>query len=283
MHPHTQGFPATSLQADANKTIHPSRTELLSSRPSSLQLRPVKTLLLPFLPLIGLAVSAVGATTDSPTKLAAEDLVGAWQIEGEPKHVLTVTANYWSIATFSPGKFERTRGGTYVINPDSTARSTIQFDSAEPQEVGQDLHLQLRLENDTLHITPPGESTQIWTRLDRAENPLAGVWRINGRNVNGTIQEMPLRARRTLKILSGTRFQWVAINIETGEFSGTGGGTFTFENGRYVEKIDFFSRDNSRVGAELSFGGEVSGDTWRHHGLSSRGDPIDERWIRFQP
>ncbi len=242
-----------------------------------------KTLLLPFLALIALTVSAVGATTDSPASLAANDLVGAWQIEGESKHVLIMTPNYWTHSTFTPEKFERTRGGTYTIAPDSTAVTTVQFDSAEPQQVGKDYQVQLRLENDQLHVTVSGEPTQTWTRLDRAESPLAGVWRINGRNVNGTFQEMPLRARRTLKILSGTRFQWVAINIETGEFSGTGGGTFTFENGRYVEKIDFFSRDNSRVGAELSFGGEVNGDTWRHHGLSSRGDPIDERWIRFQP
>jgi hypothetical protein len=240
----------------------------------------VKPLLLPLLTFIGLVVSAA---TSSASSLTSKDLVGAWELEGDPKHVLIMTPNYWSLAAFTPDKFVSTRGGTYTIEKDSTALATIQFDSAEPQQVGQELQFQLHLENNTLQITPSGDSTQTWTRLDHAESPLAGVWRINGRHVNGTLQEMPLRARRTLKILSGTRFQWVAINIETGEFSGTGGGTFTFENGRYVEKIDFFSRDNSRVGAELSFGGEVSGDTWRHHGLSSRGDPIDERWIRFQP
>lgn len=41
--------------------------------------------------------------------------------------------------------------------------------------------------------------------------------------------------------------------------------------------------DCERVGAELSFGGEVNGDNWHHHGRSSRGHPIDENWIRFQP
>jgi hypothetical protein len=239
----------------------------------------MKSLLLPLFAFAGLVFPAFVAA--SP--LTSADLVGAWQIDGEPKHVLLITPNYWSLSTFTSDRFESTRGGTYTVDSDSSARAVVQFDSADRQQVGQELQFQLHLENDTLQVTPPGDSPQTWTRLDRAESPLAGVWRIVGRHANGTFHEMPLRARRTLKILSGTRFQWVAMDIETGEFSGTGGGTFTFENGRYVEKIEFFSRDNSRVGAELSFGGEVGGDTWRHHGLSSRGDPIDERWTRFQP
>jgi len=86
--------------------------------------------------------------------------------------------------------------------------------------------------------------------------------------------------RKTLKILSGTRFQWAAINPETKQFSGTGGGTYTFENGKYTENIEFFSRDNSRVGASLTFDGEVSGDKWKHSGNSSTGNPIAEIWTR---
>lgn len=243
----------------------------------------MKTLLLPCLAFLGLLFSPVNAVASSSSGVTPKDIAGAWQLDGDIRQVLIITSNYWSIAGFGADRFEYTFGGTYTINPHSTAFAVVQFNSAEPQQVGQELRFRLSLENDVLHITPSEDSTQKWTRLDRAESPLAGVWRINGRHVNGTLQEMPLRARRTLKILSGTRFQWVAMNIETGEFSGTGGGTFTFENGRYVEKIEFFSRDNSRVGAELSFGGEVGGDNWRHHGLSSRGDPIDENWIRFQP
>lgn len=58
-------------------------------------------------------------------------------------------------------------------------------------------------------------------------------------------------ARKTIKILSGTRFQWAAINSETGEFFGTGGGNYTFKDGKYTENIEYFSRDASRVGASL--------------------------------
>ncbi len=84
--------------------------------------------------------------------------------------------------------------------------------------------------------------------------------------------------RKTMKILSGTRFQWIAYNVETKEFMGTGGGTYTTTNGKYTENIDFFSRDNSRVGASLEFDFEIKGNDWHHKGFSSKGDPMHEIW-----
>jgi hypothetical protein len=242
----------------------------------------MKTLILPLFAFAGLFFASTFASATTPAKPANADLIGAWMLSGDEKRVLVVTENYWSQTTFTTDTFLRTQGGTYERRGDHVAIK-LQFDSADKNQVGKTFLVRVAPTATTLQIAPENKPSQTFTRLDTGDHALAGVWRINGRKVSGQIQEMPLRARRTLKILSGTRFQWVAMNIDTGEFSGTGGGTFTFENGRYVEKIDFFSRDNSRVGAELAFGGEVKGDQWRHHGLSSRGDPIDEVWIRFQP
>ena len=81
-----------------------------------------------------------------------------------------------------------------------------------------------------------------------------------------------------MKILSGSRFQWIAYNTETKEFMGTGGGTYTTTNGEYTENIEFFSRDVSRVGASLSFDYRLVDGKWNHSGLSSKGDPIHEIW-----
>jgi hypothetical protein len=78
--------------------------------------------------------------------------------------------------------------------------------------------------------------------------------------------------------LSGTRFQWIAYNTETRQFMGTGGGTYSTKDGKYTENIDFFSRDNSRVGASLQFDFELKDNDWHHKGLSSKGDPIYEIW-----
>src|SRR5699024_10178010 len=106
-----------------------------------------------------------------------------------------------------------------------------------------------------------------------------GDWRITGRMQDGKVQAIHQSGtRKTVKILSGTRFQWAAIDPGTKEFFGTGGGTYTFRNGKYTENIEFFSRDSSRVGASLTFDGKIESDGWHHSGLSSRGDKIYEVW-----
>ena len=86
------------------------------------------------------------------------------------------------------------------------------------------------------------------------------------------------RSRKTMKILSGTRFQWIAYDTESKEFKGTGGGTYTTTNGKYTEKIEFFSRDISRVGASLEFDFELKLGDWVHSGKTSKGDPLYEFW-----
>jgi hypothetical protein len=108
---------------------------------------------------------------------------------------------------------------------------------------------------------------------------LAGAWLMSARKRR---EELVPRStdqpRKTMKILSGTRFQWIAYNTETKQFMGTGGGRYTTIDGVYTEHIEFFSRDNSRVGAALDFDFELEDGDWHHSGLSSRGDPIYEVW-----
>ena len=88
------------------------------------------------------------------------------------------------------------------------------------------------------------------------------------------------RSRKTMKILAGGRFQWIAYDINKKGFYGTGGGIFTSENGNYIENIEFFSRDNSKVGISLEFNFEVKEGDWHHKGFSSKGDPKYEIWTQ---
>lgn len=81
-----------------------------------------------------------------------------------------------------------------------------------------------------------------------------------------------------MKILSGTRFQWIAYNTENKEFMGTGDGTYRTENGTYTENIEFFSKDDTKSGISLQFRYELIDGDWHHSGLSSKGDPIHEIW-----
>ena len=61
-------------------------------------------------------------------------------------------------------------------------------------------------------------------------------------------------------------------------FFGSGGGDYTAENGAYVEQIEYFSRDNNRVGAKLSFEYLRKEKDWYHKGFSSKGASLHEIW-----
>ena len=212
--------------------------------------------------------------------------IGAWATGDEATRVMIVTDSYWTQTSFSqkPAKFGRTLGGTYVRSGEQYT-CTVQFDSqnTQTQAVGTTFAVRVATTGSRMEITEEDGTIEQWQRIDEGRSPLAGTWRITAREVDGALSEMPLRARRTLKILSGTRFQWIAMNVETGEFSGTGGGAFTYQDGKYVETIEFFSRDDTRVGARLEFEGQVKGSDWHHRGKSSKGEPIYEVWTRFEP
>lgn len=209
---------------------------------------------------------------------AQDILTGAWEkvTTGNTREVVIFQDGYFMQTVFTEKEFISTRGGTYSYD-NNDFKAFIEFDTKNSDAIGKEEKANLAVDVDG-NATWNGEK---WKRIDNGVGELAGNWRITGRMQNGEMQETGNRGpRKTLKILSGTRFQWAAINPETKQFSGTGGGTYTFENGKYTENIEFFSRDNSRVGASLTFDGEVSGDKWKHSGNSSTGNPIAEIWTR---
>ena len=219
------------------------------------------------------------ATAMSPS------ISGAWRsTDGHLDRVLLVVDGFWTYTIFdrSNPEFHRTFGGPYRADGE-TVKGAYHFDSGDATQVGQTFSLRVRQQNDTLELLHDDGTSESWRRIPEQSGPLTGVWRIIGRQSDDSAQLAALRPRRTLKVLTGSRFQWIAMNIETGEFSGTGGGTYTFADGKYVENLEFFSRDNSRVGARLEFDGTVNDGRWRHQGLSSRGDPIDETWVKLGP
>ncbi|GAB3499975.1 hypothetical protein GCM10027341_24340 [Spirosoma knui] len=211
------------------------------------------------------------------------DVDGAWRTtDAAGKTVmLTIIDNYLMQTTYEPTRFIGTRGGVCQRNGDALTL-TVEFDSQDSSRVGQAESYKMGLQNGKLTVTGKAGS-QTFTRVDEpsAQTPLAGLWRITGRaNESGQITAMQRGARKTIKLLTGSRFQWAAINPQTKQFSGTGGGTYTFTNGQYTETIDFFSRDNSRVGRSLTFTDKVTGSEWTHTGQSSTGGQVNEIWTR---
>lgn len=232
--------------------------------------------------LILVALTATSFVTFKKQTLA--NLSGAWQLQDVPnEQVILFVNDYVTYTSYNKeGKeFEQSMGGTYKID-EGRLLASIEFNSANKELVGQTIPYPFSLENDVLSITVDGQPTT-WRRMDDGTGPLAGLWRITGRMQEGKV--IPVQqtgTRKTVKILTGKRFQWVAMDPATKEFSGTGGGTFSFAGGKYTETIEFFSRDNSRVGASLSFDGKLEPDGWHHTGLSSRGDTIYEIWNKVK-
>lgn len=210
------------------------------------------------------------------------DLQGAWQSDALPgTSTMICSEKYFSVAIYDleNKKFISTHGGSYRLEGGEWV-GLIEFHSSSPELVGKELRQKVTLRKGMLIFADQSGDVQ-WKQLDDGTpGKLAGAWLITGRMRDGEMTKMTPGARRTMKILSGSRFQWIAYNVETKEFSGTGGGSYTTRDGKYTENIEFFSRDNSRVGASLTFDFSLEDGAWRHQGKSSKGDAIDEVWTR---
>ena len=208
-------------------------------------------------------------------------ITGAWsRQDGTSVITLLFQDGYYSYTKYDVANkvFNFTKGGSYGVAGNQLSINYL-FHTAEKEVAGTSETMNMSITQQTLTLTVNG-STETYKRVDDSKSELAGHWLITGRMNNGNMQTITPGARRTIKLLTGTRFQWIAINVETKEFFGTGGGTYTFVNGKYTENIEFFSRDSTRVGASLSFDGKVEGNNWHHSGLSSRGEPIHEIWTK---
>jgi hypothetical protein len=214
----------------------------------------------------------------------AQEFIGAWERYhtaengDELKSVVIFSEGYQVITTHhaKTGKFISTNGGTWKLTGD-TMTEKVEFDSLDPERVGTEVSFEVVITDTMMSIVGSGME---FKRIDAdAPGKLQSAWLMSGRKRDGNIQSRDTsRPRKTMKILSGTRFQWIAYNTETKQFMGTGGGTYTTIDGKYTETIEFFSRDDSRVDAVLTFDYKLMDGAWHHSGLSSKGKPIYEIW-----
>ncbi|MCY2686332.1 hypothetical protein [Salinimicrobium sp. TH3] len=219
----------------------------------------------------------------------AQDLEGSWQlmeINDQPVSDRETVRIYMD-GYFAQGaretetnKFISALGGEYTM--DDFYKETYDFDTADTNNLGKTRTFEpVEIRQNMLILTAEDGTTSTWKRISKKNNDLAGNWVITGKQRSGELSRSTPGARRTIKILGGERFQWVAFNSDTGEFFGTGGGTYKAEDGKYIENIEFFSRDDSRVGASLDFEYDIKNGEWHHRGKSSKGDPIYEIWSPY--
>ena len=217
----------------------------------------------------------------------SQNLVGAWErtqkneLGTMEKQIVIFSSNgFQSISIFNAesGEFIYTNGGTWELSGDDLTEK-IEFDTGNPERIGSKVTFKIIVKKNTITV-PAMERT--WKRIDDGKpGKLEGAWLMAGRFRNGKKQMRKVDGpRKTMKLLSGKRFQWIAYNTETKQFMGTGGGTYTTKNGVYSENIEFFSRDNTKAGLKLTFDFDLINNEWNHKGFSSKGDPMHEIWVK---
>lgn len=224
------------------------------------------------------------------TLLTAQDMEGAWKLtyldEKPVEDIVTIKIyqdGYFAYASWeaNTGKFLAAAGGEFFI--DSGYSEKYDFYTEDSTMVGSEITFEGFHKYNGLVLAEIGGGVEkAWQRISKNKDNLSGVWVITGRKNDGELKKSTPGARRTIKILGGDRFQWIAFNSDTGEFFGTGGGTYSAENGKYTENIEFFSRNNNRAGTSLPFDYKLNDGKWHHSGKSSKGDPIYEIWSPYR-
>lgn len=210
----------------------------------------------------------------------SNEIKGAWMRSIETEHgsatiSKTYTKSYFIYAIYTGDVFLEAGGGTWEIKGDLLVES-YEFNTSNPGLVGKSQIYRPKIEDNILKIN--GNINIEWIRVDNGKSDLAGVWRISARKQEGMLVEIQSDSRKTFKVLSGTRFQWAAYDIDSKTFFGTGGGVFEIKDDKYTEKIEFFSRDDSKIGSILEFDFELKENKWHHSGFSSKNEPIFEIW-----
>lgn len=194
--------------------------------------------------------------------------------QGNTNRLALLADNYISITVYTDSEYQATMGGPFTLRGD-VLEIKVEYNDASPDQIGTTVQQQVRVDGDNII----DEQGNLWVKQASKAQDLDGLWAITGRKQGDGIARIhQTGTRKTIKLLVDGYFQWMAIDPGAKTFSGSGGGHYTFKDGKYSEHILFFSRDNSRVGAHLTFDGKIEDGEWHHSGLSSKGDPIYEIW-----
>lgn len=221
-------------------------------------------------------------TSFTAIKQQPKDLIGAWQEKlGDEETVIIMTDAIFSSATYNmtEKKFISSYGGSWSLNGDKLVLK-MEWNSKDSTKVGSETATTFKITKGQLVLEG---SKSPWKRLDNGTpGELAGAWIITGSYSNDQVSKRrsPFFPRRTMKILSGKHFQWIAYNVVTKQFIDTGGGTYTTLNGKYTETIHFFTKTAASVGKTLSFDYSFVNGDWRHKGQKSTGGAMDECWTK---
>ena len=199
-------------------------------------------------------------------------------------HQVKIYNDYFIYTAYEndPANFIKTLGGFAKI--EKTDANTLlvillEFNSNYEQDSIKQLSLTIKMIGDKLQLNWFEELTL--KPIEIKTQDLDGEWLFATRGPDtGQDRRGEKSSRKTLKFLKDGMFQWIAYDTESFRFSGTGGGSYSSKDGIYTEQIEFFSKDNSRVGAVLEFNYELNENDWYHTGNNSKGEAMYEIWAR---
>jgi len=197
---------------------------------------------------------------------------------GTRNYLLMVSDGYMvhTVYDSNPAHFNSTMGGFFTVEADSL-KARLEFNSEFEKTGEKQYHAAIGYSDGNLILN--GNQDRPYVRQTELEQALDGLWLFATRGPDtGQERRGDTQPRKTLKFLQDGYFQWIAYNTETMDFRGSGGGRYAALDGTYTEVIQFFSRDDSRVGAELNFQYERQENDWHHKGQNSRGEPMYEIW-----
>ena len=164
----------------------------------------------------------------SVTAVPSQDLQGAWEMtqtneQGTEVQCIAIIAGDDIPKAFlekGTGRCIGTKGGSYKADGQNFTY-LFEYASVDPELVGTQKSVPYEFVDGKLHL-----GDVAWTKIDDGTpGDLSGAWLISGRKQDGKVVKRDTSApRKTMKIMSGTRFQWIAYNTETKGFMGTGGG-----------------------------------------------------------
>ena len=142
---------------------------------------------------------------------------GAWKSQ-EPTgstSILIVGDSYLTIASYSfmNKYFERSEGGAFTMQGDKMTYIP-EFNSADTAKIGIPVIFTITRKDDVLTLRY--EEAMVWMLVDDASTvSMAGTWQITEKanNGQGALEKIhQTGTRKTLKLLSGSRFQWIAFD-----------------------------------------------------------------------
>lgn len=226
--------------------------------------------------------------------IKSQNLTGAWKLirqNGNPftegECIKIFSESYFMFGHYgADGAFIKAGGGNYSIEG-KNFNEMLDFYTADSSRVRKPVRYSFVQKKDELLVEANINGVTLketWKRVDDSKSELKGCWKFGARvDDDGKAGERRMTGpRQTIKILSGKRFQWAAFNYETKQFMGSGGGEYSLKDNLYTETIQFFSRDNTKVGISLSFACTLEGTDWYHKGKGTTGNPVSEVWERIR-